>query len=467
MKLYWEIIKLLFKKYILRKNTGQVVKEFVLSMGIVYIKLAQMLATQNFGNLFTEEDRIMLSSICDDCNPIEYTEIENILRKEYNENIENIFFSIDSKPIGSASVSQVHKGVLRNGDVVAIKVKRKDITNTIEKDIVRIKTLVHRFGKLINFKNILGGDHALELYLKWIKQETDFEQEKKNIELYTDFANNVNGKVSGTKQIKVPKLYKEYCTNNVIVMEFIDLKTINKMELTDEVKKKIVIALNSYIRSSFWAMFNDKQIVFHGDPHSGNVCIDDKGNIYFLDMGLLCVLSEEDAILCRKFFLTAYSGNYKKLYNMLVIYGSMDENQKVLFKNDCKKYCEDVKTKEVTFYFIDMINICLYYDFVPPDFLFSMAKAFICLNGIGKFSGNGVTAKQLLQEQTVEFMMQRSINDIKDIALNGLYTIPNFFENVVEYGLSNTVAKLVSSDLKDDLEKSLDHLKEILDVIKL
>ena len=73
MKLYIEIFRLLLKKYLLGKNTGTIIKDFSERMGIVYIKLAQILANQNFGNLFTEEDRKNLSSICDNCNPLSYS----------------------------------------------------------------------------------------------------------------------------------------------------------------------------------------------------------------------------------------------------------------------------------------------------------------------------------------------------------------------------------------------------------
>ena len=60
---------------------------------------------------------------------------------------------------------------------MAIKVKRKDITGTIDEDIKRIRKIVHRFGKFVNFSNFTGGDHALDLYLEWIEQETDFAHE--------------------------------------------------------------------------------------------------------------------------------------------------------------------------------------------------------------------------------------------------------------------------------------------------
>lgn len=464
MKLYIQVIKLLFNKFMLRKNNGIVIKEFSEKMGVVYIKLAQMLATQNFGDLFTEDDRKMLSEICDNCNIIDYEEIEKILKDEYGSNLENIFSFIEKEPIGSASVSQVHRGILKTGEEVAIKIKRRDITKTIEEDIRRIRNIVHRFGKLVNFSNYTGGDHALDLYLRWILEETDFNHEKENIKIYQNFADSVNGKVKGTKKIKVPKLCENYCTDNVIVMEFIETQTINKLKLTAENKDKITNALNSYIKSSFWALFNDKQIVFHGDPHSGNICIDEEGNICFLDMGLLSVLNDSDAKLCRKFFLLAYSGNYEKLYDMLVSYGNMSEEKKQSFKEECKKYCESLEQKEVTYYFIDMINICLNYEFVPPDFLFSMAKAFICLNGISNFSNNRWTAKELLQEQTMEFLIKRSLEDCKGIVKNSLSSAPETLKNISQYGFINTIAKEIT---RSDVRRSLENLKEMLDLIKL
>ncbi len=468
MDLYWQITKLLFNKFILRKNNGIVIKEFAEKMGIVYIKLAQILATQNYGNIFTEKDRQMLSSICDNCNPISYEEVEKILKQEYGNDLSSIFSFIEKEPLGSASVSQVHRAMLNSGEEVAIKIKRKDVTINIENDIEKIRKIVHKFGRIISFGNYTGGDHALDLYLEWIKQETDFTNECQNIRTYQKFANVVNGKVKDTKLIKVPALYENYCTENIIVMEYIKTPTVNKMPLTEDNKRKIITALNSYIKSSFWAMFNDKPIAFHGDPHSGNICIDENGNICFLDMGLLFVLSEEDAKLCRKFFLLAYSGNYEELYEMLVKYGNMSEEKKQLFKEDCKKYSEQVKTKEVTFYFIDMINVCLKYEFVPPNFLFSMAKAFLCLNGISNFTENGYSAIELLQELTVEYLIKRSLKDCKELIVDGINLVPKYIENTLENGIINTVAKVCSdTKMRDNLKSSLLNFKETLELIKV
>lgn len=468
MKLYIQILKLLFNKFALRKSSGVVVKNFAEEMGLVYIKLAQILATQNFGDLFTEEDRQILSSICDNCNPISYDEVEITLKQEYGTDPKDIFRFIERQPVGSASVSQVHRAILKTGEEVAVKVKRKDITVTIDKDIEKIRKLVHRFGRLVNFNNLIGGDHALDLYLEWIKQETDFTHEKANIKLYQHFADNVNGKVKNTTQIRLPKLYEKYCTDNVLVMEFIKAPTINKLELTSSNKIRIATALNSYLKLSFWALLNDESIVFHGDPHSGNICVDDEGNICFLDMGLLCAMSDSDANLCREFFLTAYSGNYHKLYKMLISYGSISRTEEMELEEDCKRYCENVKEKEITYYFVDLISVCLKYELDPPDFLFSMAKAFVCLNGISNFSNNTCVARELLQEQTMEFLIRRSLKDCQGILSDGLSFAPRILESILQNGLVSTIAKATTDNtLRQDVKNSLANFREMLDLLEI
>ena len=410
----------------------------------------------------------MLSSICDNVNPIDFDIIENIIIEEYGKNIYEVFSYIDKVPLGSASVSQVHKAILKSGEVVAVKVKRKDITNKIDKDIKRIRKLMHRFGKFVNFKNILGGDKALTMYLNWIKSECDFRNEVKNIKDYSIFANSVNGKVSNTKNIKVPKVYEEYSTENIIVMEFIESKTINKMDLVKD-SKKIEIAINSYLQLSFYALFHDKKIIFHGDPHGGNIFIDEEGNIGFLDMGLTFLLTKEDEDLTREFFINVYTGNYEKLYDMIVIYGNLNVEEKVNFKNDIKEYSIKAKNKSVTAWFTDLIFICLNYNVSPPDFLFCMAKAFICLDGINGFSNNLTKAIELLRVQTIEFFIKRSVSDCQNLIKDAIWLGPKVLENALKVGPVNALSKGTCDIIKvrNNLKTTLKHCDEVIDALKI
>ena len=460
--LYLQLLKGILEKFILKKSNGEIVKELAEQNGVVYIKLAQILVTQNFKNFFNEEDRKILSSICDNCNPIKYTKIKEILDKEYQN--KEIFSYIDPIPLGSASVSQVHKAILKTGEQVVIKVKRLDVAANIEKDIAQLRKLFNQYRKILKFNNSSGGNYALDLYLNWIEEETDFQHEIENIKIYQKFAHEVNQKLNDTKLIKIPRVYDEYCTNNIIVMEYISYPTINQEHLTLENKKRISNAINSYIKLSFWALLNDKDIVFHGDPHAGNICVDKDENIYFLDMGFLCILEKEESKLCREFFLTAYTKNYEKLYNMLIEYGQMDIKTSKRFLEQLKEYCNSLDGQDVSYYFTGMINICLNYEFVPPKFLYAMAKSFVCLNGINRTIENDISAESLIQKQIAEFIIKKNLENVQKIFLNSINDIPFILKNNLENGLIDTTLELICNN--EEILKTVSDFDESLNLIK-
>lgn len=125
MRLYFHGFIMLIQKFVLRHNTGAVICRFALKMGVVYIKMAQILAMQNYGQIFSEQDRRNLSKVCDDCRPVSYRKITKIIESEYGCKISDKFRSIDPKPIGAASVSQVHRAVLLDGREVELRLNAK------------------------------------------------------------------------------------------------------------------------------------------------------------------------------------------------------------------------------------------------------------------------------------------------------------------------------------------------------
>lgn len=458
MKLYVNGFLMLIKRFVFRQNTGKVIYWFAKKMGIVYIKLAQILAMQNYGNVFTEEDRIKLSAICDHCNPIRFEKIKKMIEREYGCPIEKKFKKVYPEPIGSASISQVHKAILNNGTIVAIKVKREDITKKIEKDVKQISKFIHRFGRFFRFHNHLASDNMLLLYLDWIKEETDFLNETENINKYYHFAKSVKGKVEDTVNIVIPKVYRNLCTDNIIVMDYIFSKTINQMNLTATNKKKIAKCLDDYLHLSFYALFNGKTVFFHGDPHGGNIFIDSQGNVGFLDMGLLFELDKEEANFVRKLFFYSYNGKYEKLYDLLLsnsVYVTYDE---VALKKDLMKMTQQFKTMPVTHFFVGMIGIFTQYNIEPPDVLFELAKAFVSLYGINSFVGNKKSAEDLLTSQIVEYYVSRTINDFKELATKAKDILPDLMQTIEEKGLVKGITQEILA--MQELNKKVTEIKE-------
>lgn len=440
MRLYFQLFSSLFKKFILRQSTGQVICDFAENMGVVYIKMAQILAMQNFGKHFTESDRQRLAVICDQCQPIDFAKIKTQIEAEYDAPISDIFQEIDPQPLGSASISQVHRAVLLDGRVVAVKVKRQDITRRIQHDIRQLRRLIHRLSKFSSLKNLLGSDQALELWATWIEQETDFVHERENLTHYREFADSVNGKIPGTTQIQVPNLCPELCTENIIVMDFVDSPTVNHIPLTPANKQRISTALNDYISLSFWGLLHDQPVTFHGDPHGGNIYIDAAGNLGFLDFGLTFAFTAAEADFVRHLFLYAYNAKIDPLIELLLRDSEYTEYDHEAFERDVREQAERFQEIPVTQFFIEMINVFTRYNIAPPTILFKAAKAFLALFGINNFIENRTTTKELLMTQIAEFYLQRTVNEVKSIFDNGWQILPDFLEQSSKSGLISALA---------------------------
>lgn len=469
MKLYIRGLIMLFQKFILRQNTGRVICRFAQKMGVVYIKVAQILAMQNIGQIFTESDRAELAEICDHCNPLPFSEIQRQIELEYGCPLAEKFQSVDPTPVGSASISQVHRAVLKTGEVVAIKVKRTDVSRQIAHDIRQIQRLIHRFGRFASFRNFLGGDKALENYLDWIMQETDFENECQNIKYYRDFAKSVNGKIPGTIQIKTPQLYPELCTPNIIVMEFISAPTVNSLPCTPDNKQRIARAENDYIRLSFYALFHDMPVVFHGDPHGGNIYLDAEGNIGFLDMGLIFRFSATESELTRQLFLNAYTGKVDRIVDYLFSDSEFQDVDRAQLTRDMQAKISQLHQMPVAQFFVEMIGVFTQYNMAVPPFLFKMAKAFLALFGLGTITDNFAGTKSLLADQVADFYFRQAATDFQKTLRSGLRLLPQAaFATATRgplAGLSQSLASLAT--FGHQLQTAAENCHEAISLLEL
>lgn len=467
MKLYFYGFIMLFQKIVLRQNTGSVICRFAEKMGVVYIKVAQILAMQNVGEIFTEADRKQLAQICDHCKPLPFAQIRHQLEREYGCPLNEKFQSIESEPLGSASISQVHRAVLKTGEVVAVKVKRADLSERIDRDIRQIRRVIHRFGRLVRFRNFLGSDKALDNYLDWIVQETDFTNECQNIVSYQSFADSVNGKIPGTAQIKVPQLFPDLCTPNVIVMEFISSPTINQLSLSAENKQRIAQAENDYIRLSFYALFHEMPVVFHGDPHGGNIYLDEAGNIGFLDMGLIFEFSSEESELTRQLFLNAYTGKVDRIVDYLFADSEFKNVDRAQLAHDMRVKISQLHEMPVAQFLVEMIGVFTQYDMAVPPFLFKMAKAFLALFGLGTITGNIADTKALLADQVVDFYLRRTTDDMRRTLRSGLRLAPQVAGITLERGLLGGLSSGLSglAGFGQQLQTTAENCREALELI--
>lgn len=277
-----EIKDVLRKNQITRGVTPEKLRMILEELGPTYIKLGQIMSLHSdfLPKAYCDE----LLKLNSDVTPMPFDDVEDVINHSYGQDWRELFQFIEEAPLGSASIAQVHRSRLKNGEEVIIKVERKGIYDTMARDI----GLLHRLVKLIppvgDFKNLVDLDMVLDELWSVAQEEMDFLKEAANMD---EFSRN-NASV---QYVTTPKLYHEYSTGHVLVMEYIDGYSLDDVESLqnagydmDEIGTKFV---NNFIKQVMDDGF------FHADPHPGNVKIRD-GKIVWIDMGMMGRLSEKD-----------------------------------------------------------------------------------------------------------------------------------------------------------------------------
>ena len=283
-----EITAVLRKHHITRGVTPGKLRAILEELGPTYVKLGQIMSLHS--DVLPQRYCDELMKLTSEVTPMPFETVEEVINRSYREDWHNIFSSIEKETLGSASIAQVHRAKLLDGTDVIVKVERKGIYDIMARDIGLLKRAVNLLPPVGGFKNVVDLEMVLDELWATAQEEMDFLKEAANME---EFARNNQG----IRYIRCPKLYHEYTTSRVLVMEDIggcpvDDRASLQAEGYDlgEIGRKLV---NNYVKQVMDDGF------FHADPHPGNVKVMD-GKIVWIDMGMMGRLTNRDRNLMAR-----------------------------------------------------------------------------------------------------------------------------------------------------------------------
>ncbi len=251
-------------------------------LGTTFIKLGQLLSTRPdiVGDKVADE----LANLQDDNPAITYDQVKEIVERELQGNIDELFEDFTHEHLATASIGQVHEAKLITGERVAVKVQKEGITDKIDLDIRIMKYVANRADKLNSDLKKLNLPGIMEEFDRSIHKEIDYNNEFMNMQrIELNFEDNPD--------IHIPATYSKYCSSKVLTMEFIEGAKLNDVYESDgeEFDKKLLAknVLDSYLQQLFIDGF------FHGDPHPGNIMILENNIVCYLDLGMMGVFDEE------------------------------------------------------------------------------------------------------------------------------------------------------------------------------
>lgn len=244
-----------------------------------------------------------------------------ILERELGAPIERVFSEFHDEPFAAASISQVHWARLRHEDAeVAIKVQRPDIVAIFERDLALLHS-VFGFLKFVNFMTFMCWDEMLWEVDQIMREEVDYRYEAANIR---------RARKSFKKQkVYVPKLYGEYSTRSVLVMEYISgtlMSDFIAMRNHDPVRLQQWLDENEISpakvgRRLLFAFLQEllEDNLFHGDLHPGNIILLRDSRFALIDLGSIGSLEKAGLNLYAQSFRSIATRDYDKAVDIMFL----------------------------------------------------------------------------------------------------------------------------------------------------
>lgn len=262
----------------IHKKRAKTIYDTAVSLEGAMIKVCQYASARP--EVFPKPYVDILSALQDDVPPMPFEAIEEVLLTHYG-NSSRYFQSIDRCPIASASLAQIHKGKLHNGDEVVLKVLKPGIEDIIDTDsaiFFYVVKLISRIGLLRKRNDIIEAISGfMDDFFVTTGNELDFRRE-------AYISNQFRKHLKKYEYIHIPYVYPEYSSENIIVMEYINGDKISDISSWEHRNNSPKIISRRLIDIYFYQFFFSHLV--HYDPHPGNILVTENSCFALLDFGM-------------------------------------------------------------------------------------------------------------------------------------------------------------------------------------
>lgn len=357
--------------------SAAVIREMLENLGPTFVKLGQVLSLR--ADLVGEEMSEELSKLQSHAPPFSWQEAREILIKELNQTPEQLFKTIEKKPVAAASLAQVHRAYLKDGTEVAVKIQRPNIKNIIEQDIHILFYLAHLSERFILELRPYQPVQIIKEFASWTLRELDFEAEGNNAERFRfSFKQN--------HHVHIPVVFWRYTTPRVLMMEFMhgvglhDIAGIKKLNINT--KKLALVSVDAIFQQVLINGF------FHADPHPGNFFVLKNNVLCLHDFGMVGYLTEEqrkELVSCFVAFVDKDIDNFFKHFMHLAILS--DKSDAINFQKDVSNVLSEFffspKHPSIAYSFFRIINKGATHNISFPADLVLFAKVVVTTEAVG------------------------------------------------------------------------------------
>lgn len=349
-------------------------------LGPTYVKIGQIMSSRV--DLLPESYCKELEKLRQNVKPLDPEIAKAVIEDETGKRIDELYSEFIDKPLGSASIGQVHYAVLKDGTQVVTKVQRPLIAEMMAKDFIILKKLSelvnivtdNEDGQMIDLLSVI---EELE---KVTNEELDFRVEAENTKFFKEKC------ITDEEKISCPTVYDELTTKKIFTMTYIDGYTVShKDRIVEDGYEPLNIG--QVIAENYVHQVLDIG-TFHADPHQGNIMISE-GKPYWIDFGMIGHISEKDINSIQSLIISLLGGDIEELVNSITSLGATSSNtnlDKLMEDADIflNKYSgvTGIDDIDMTTLFDEVTELCSKHCIKLPGQFTMLARSVITIEGV-------------------------------------------------------------------------------------
>lgn len=238
-------------------------RQTALKLGVLMIKLGQFLSAR--ADLLPEQALATLKSLQDEVPPEPFSHVVAVIESELGRPVDQLFSVLERKATAAASLGQVHKATLAsNSAQVAVKIQRPNIEQLVSMDLSTLKFVIRVINRFVDTSEFIDLMAVYKEFKRTVYEEIDYLTEAGNAKRFQEM-------FKDDPTIFIPRIYEEYSSRRVLVLEWVDGIKINDNAALDAAGVNRLEVANRTVRAYFYQFFEEG--FFHADPHPGNIFV--------------------------------------------------------------------------------------------------------------------------------------------------------------------------------------------------
>jgi len=356
------------------EQRGRLLRWAFTRLGATFVKVGQVASSRP--DLFSAPVIAQLQTLQDRVPSFAFARVREIVERGLGTAMTTLFREFDRAPIAAGGIAQVHHAVLFDGTEVAVKVLRPDVRARAYRDarlLLWLAHVAHLVSARARAADVVGHTRGV---VGGIVAQTHLRHEARN---YRRFRR----EFEGDRTVAFPRTIDQYCSDDVIVMEFI-----HGVRL-DALRADQMPSVTRALRGAFFAMCFEHGLV-HADLHPGNVLVRDDGVVVLLDLGLVKHLSPSVIAKVVDFARCLVIGNAHDLVEHLRHYHACRaDTDWVAVAADAKVFVDDLRRRaiaeiEVTAVVARLFELARKHRIRPMSELSLVLLGMVTIEGIAK-----------------------------------------------------------------------------------